>query len=127
MSCAPDCTRLRRARRRYKAPPCAVDRERHGETALGRSAMRQLWDILRRAADTPATVPPSGEQTGKEYFAALCIDEPAPRRPLRGPELRGSPSGLIEVSSWPRTRGFTGRSRAPRGLRTGPYLHPVPG
>jgi len=105
---------LRRAQRRYKAPP-AVRRGPEGvmgETVLGDSrAMRQLWDILRRAADTPATVLLSGETgTGKEYFArALHQMSPRHAGPFVARNCAALPSGLIESELFGHERGaFTG-------------------
>jgi DNA-binding NtrC family response regulator len=107
---------LRRAQRHHKAPATRRGPESFlGETVLGDSrTMRHLWDTLRRAADTPATVLLTGESgTGKEYLArALHQMSPRYAGPFVARNCAALPSGLIESELLGHERGaFTGAER----------------
>jgi DNA-binding NtrC family response regulator len=101
----------------------ALRRERenaalHGKI-LGRSAaMQQLFEKVRRAARTDATVLLEGESgTGKELFArALHAESPRAAGPFLAINCGAIPGELLESELFGHTRGaFTGAHRERKG------------
>ncbi len=94
------------------------------------TGLRRAVELARKVLDGDTTVLLLGETgTGKELFARLLHDNwPAPRRPLRGAELRGAPRDPAGIRALrPRPRGLhRGHRRAARPLRRGRRRHHLP-
>ncbi|MBI5439953.1 MAG: sigma-54-dependent Fis family transcriptional regulator [Deltaproteobacteria bacterium] len=98
-----------------------LEKERHGfqEKILGRSpAVRRLFELVRRAARTDATVLLEGESgTGKELFArAIHSESPRAAGPFVPVNCGAIPGELLESELFGHTRGaFTGAHRERKG------------
>jgi DNA-binding NtrC family response regulator len=97
------------------------EKERHGahEAILGRSqSIRRLFELVRRAARTDATVLLEGESgTGKELFArAIHAESPRKDGPFLPVNCGAIPGELLETELFGHARGaFTGAHRERQG------------
>lgn len=93
--------------------------DRHGPLVGGSPAMRAIYDVIRRAGPTDATVLVTGESgTGKE-LAARALHEASHRRggPFVALNCGALPGELVESELFGHAKGaFTGADRAREGL-----------